>query len=341
MQSITILQPDDMHVHFRDGDVLADVVKHTAQQFGKCIVMPNLAIPITTTDLALEYYARLKPYCKNLKAYLTLYLTDNTPIEEVDRAVNSSIIKGFKLYPAGATTLSHHGVTDIKKCYKVLERMQELGLNLLVHGEVTTHDIDIFDREKRFIDDVLIKLKKDFPQLKISFEHITTSQAVDYVLSDDSGYLAATITPQHLLYNRNDMLVGAIKPHYYCLPILKRFTHQKRLLQAASSGDNRFFAGTDSAPHSQNAKENACGCAGCYSALHAIELYATAFDNMQALDKLEGFMSIFGSQFYNLPLNKNTITIQKKSWLVPNKLNFGAGTLIPLAAGQELAWKLL
>jgi len=343
-QQIIIIQPDDMHVHFRDGSVLINTVQDTAKQFGKCMVMPNLKNPIVTTELALEYYQRIKKAIKNKYAnfmpYMTLYLTNNTQAGEVQKALDSEIIKGFKLYPAGATTLSENGVTDITKCYKVFEEMQKLGLVLLLHGEVTDKEIDIFDREAKFIDNILIPLRKKFPELKISFEHITTKNAVDYIKAENSNYLAATITAHHLLYNRNDMLVGGIKPHYYCLPILKRSIHQQSLLEAATSGNSRFFAGTDSAPHSKNHKESSCGCAGCYTALHALELYTTAFDNKNALDKLEGFMSIFGSQFYNLPINEQKITLIKQNWEMPKQLNFGEEYLIPLNAGEIISWKI-
>ncbi|MFM2344695.1 MAG: Dihydroorotase, partial [Pseudomonadota bacterium] len=277
--SLEIIQPNDMHVHFRDGEVLNNVVPHTAKQFAQCLVMPNLKTPITTTELAFSYYERIKKAVPQelehkFTPYMTLYLTDKTNADEVKKAKDAQIVKGFKLYPAGATTLSENGVTNIKHCYSVIEQMQKHGVVLLVHGEVTASEIDIFDREAKFIDDVLIPLRKDFPELKLSFEHITTKQAADYVLSENSNYLGASITPQHLLYNRNHMLVGGIKPHYYCLPILKRSLHQEALLKVATSGNDKFYAGTDSAPHAQDLKENACGCAGCYSALHAIELYA-------------------------------------------------------------------
>jgi dihydroorotase len=289
--TLTIIQPDDMHIHFRDNDVLFDVVPHTARQMGKCMVMPNLKTPVTTTNLAFEYLERIKKaipiqYVNTFTPYMTLYLTNDTKAEEVEKALKSQIIKGFKLYPAGATTLSEYGVTDLKACYSVLEQMQKLGLVLLIHGEVTHQNVDIFDREIRFIHEVLIPLRNDFPQLKISFEHITTIDAVQYVESENSHYLGASITAHHLLFNRNHMLAGGIRPHYYCLPILKRSTHQKALIKVAISGNSRFYAGTDSAPHAKYAKENICGCAGCYTALHAIELYTTVFYKEIDLDKL-------------------------------------------------------
>ncbi len=343
--SIEIIQPDDMHVHFRDGDVLKDVVPHTAAQFAKCLVMPNLKSPVVNSELAIAYYERIKQAVPNnlkdkFEPFLTLYLTDKTNSDEVKKALDTQIIKGFKLYPAGATTLSENGVTNIKNCYAVIEQMQKYNAVLLVHGEVTDHHVDIFDREAKFIDDVLIPLRKDFPELKISFEHITTKQAADYVLSENSQYLGASITPQHLLYNRNHMLAGGIKPHYYCLPILKRSLHQQALLKAAISGSDRFYVGTDSAPHAKYLKENSCGCAGCYSALHAVELYTTAFEAENALDKLEGFMSIYGSKFYELPINTHKIKLIKQNWQVPNVLNFGNQELVPLAAGETMTWKL-
>ncbi len=345
-KEITLIQPNDMHVHLRDDNVMKAVLAHTARQFGQCIVMPNLKQPIVNVDLALAYYKRIQQSTPlNLthafQAYLTLYLTDNTSFLEVEKALATNIIKGFKLYPAGATTLSDYGVTHIKKCYAVLESMQKHGMPLLIHGETTKALIDIFDREAYFIEDVLMPLRKDFPELKISFEHITTQQAVDYVTHEATPYLGASITPQHLLYNRNHMLVGGIRPHYYCLPILKRSNHQQALLKAASSGLPYFYAGTDSAPHLQANKENACGCAGCYTAFHAIELYAKAFDQMNSLDKLEGFMSIFGAQFYGLDINKQYTKLIKEEWTIPKKLPCADEYIVPLAANENLNWKVI
>jgi dihydroorotase len=343
MNNIQIIKPDDWHVHFRDNEMLASVVPHTAAQFERCLVMPNLKIPVTNTELALQYYQRIQKSHdnKNFKPYLTIYLTNNTDAQEVLKAKNSGIIKGFKLYPAGATTLSENGVTNIKHCYATLEQMQKHAMPLLVHGEVTCSEVDIFDREAKFIDDVLIPMRKDFPQLKISFEHITTKQAAQYVLEQDSEYLGASITPQHLLYNRNHMLVGGIRPHFYCLPILKRSIHQQALIDVVISPNNtRFYAGTDSAPHTQDTKENACGCAGCYSAAHAVELYASAFDKHNAIDKLERFMSINGANFYNMPTNTAKIKLIKEEWVLDSQFKFGSNVLIPLAAGEKINWKL-
>jgi dihydroorotase len=345
-KELRIIQPNDMHVHLRDDDVMQAVLPHTARQFGQCIVMPNLKQPIVNVDLALAYYNRIQKavpahLLNAFQAYLTLYLTDSTSKLEIEKAVTTNIIKGIKLYPAGATTLSENGVTQIKNCYKVFEAMQKNQMILLIHGEVTQSLIDIFDREAYFIEDVLMPLRKDFPELKISFEHITTKQAVDYVIDESSPYLAASITPQHLLYNRNHMLAGGIRPHYYCLPILKRSEHQQSLLKAASSGLPYFYAGTDSAPHLQANKENACGCAGCYTAFHAIELYAKAFDSINALDKLEGFMSIFGAQFYGLDLNKQHTTIIAQEWTIPENLPCAGEYIVPLAANERLNWKVV
>ena len=342
MEQITLTRPDDWHLHVRDGDVLPDVIPDTARRFGRAIIMPNLKPPVTTTAQALAYRERILaavPRGMSFLPLMTLYLTDNTPAEEIIEAKQSGIVHALKLYPAGATTNSDAGVTDIRNCDATLERMAEMGMPLLVHGEVTAADIDVFDREKVFIDRVLQPLTERLPALKVVFEHITTKDAVDFV-RDSSDRIAATITPHHLLYNRNAMLVGGIKPHYYCLPVIKRETHRQALLAAAASGNPKFFLGTDSAPHAQHAKESACGCAGIYSSHAAIELYAEAFEQVNALDKLDGFASCFGADYYGLPRNTDTITLQKTDWIVPDKINFGKETLIPLRAGETIRWKL-
>ena len=303
IHSLTITRPDDWHVHLRDDAVLASVLPHTAKQFARAIVMPNLKPPVTTTAQALAYRERILaalPAGMKFEPLMTLYLTDNTSPDEIFRAKDNGLVHAVKFYPAGATTNSDAGVTDLRLCYPALEAMQKCGMPFSVHGEVTDPTVDIFDREEVFIERVLQPLHKDMPGLKIVFEHITTRQAADFVRTA-TGSIAATITPQHLLYNRNEIFVGGIRPHFYCLPVLKREIHRQALVQAAISGNPRFFLGTDSAPHPKGAKENACGCAGCYTALHALELYARAFDQVDALDKLEGFASIFGPAFINYP----------------------------------------
>lgn len=312
--SLTLARPDDWHLHVRDGAMLAAVLPHTARQFGRAIIMPNLKPPVTTTAQAQAYRERILaavPAGMTFEPLMTLYLTDNTPADEIRRARESGCVHGVKLYPAGATTNSDAGVTDLLgKCAKTLEAMQEVGMPLLVHGEVTDPSIDLFDREKVFIDRVMEPLRRALPGLKVVFEHITTKDAADYVRDADaaSGRIGATITAHHLLYNRNAMFLGGIRPHYYCLPVLKRETHRIALVEAATSGNPRFFLGTDSAPHAKGAKEAACGCAGCYTALHALELYAEAFDQAGALDKLEGFASFFGADFYGLPRSAETVS---------------------------------
>jgi dihydroorotase len=339
---LTITRPDDWHLHLRDGSVLADVLPHTAAQFARAIVMPNLKPPVTTTAMASAYRDRILaalPKGMAFEPLMVLYLTDNTQPDEIRRAVESGFVHGVKLYPAGATTNSDAGVTDLQRCMPALEMMQELGLPLLIHGEVTDSEIDVFDREAVFIDRILQPLRKQLPQLRIVFEHITTQEAVHYV-RDAEGPIAATITAHHLLYNRNAIFKGGVRPHYYCLPILKRETHRRALMQAASSGNPRFFLGTDSAPHSKGLKEHSCGCAGCYTALHAMELYAHAFEEAGALDKLEGFASFFGPDFYKLPRNKDHITLQRQDWIVPEELVMQSITIVPLDAGATLAWKL-
>ena len=338
---IDIIQPDDMHVHLRDGDALGTVVPHTAHQFARAMVMPNLKPPVTSADMAAAYQARIMaatPEGVDFTPLMTLYLTDRTSPEEVETAFKAGV-KGFKLYPAGATTNSDAGVTSLGRCSAALEMMEALGLPLLVHGEVTDADIDIFDREAVFIDRILIPLRARYPKLKVVLEHITTRHAAEYVASSEDG-IASTITAHHLLYNRNAMLVGGIRPHYFCLPILKRESHREALIAAAASGNPRFFLGTDSAPHAQHTKENACGCAGCYTALHAMELYATAFEQVGALDKLEGFSSVFGAQFYGLPLNARKVRLLKEEWTLPDALSFVDGqSLVPLNAGETMGWK--
>ena len=341
--TLTITRPDDWHLHLRDGSVLADVLPHTAAQFARAIVMPNLKPPVTTTVMASAYRDRILAALPNGMAFeplMVLYLTDNTQPEEIRKAVESGFVHGVKLYPAGATTNSDAGVTDLQRCMPALEMMQELGLPLLVHGEVTDTEIDIFDREAVFIDRILQPLRKKLPQLKIVFEHITTQEAAHYV-RDAEGPIAATITAHHLLYNRNAIFKGGVRPHYYCLPILKRETHRLALMQAASSGNPRFFLGTDSAPHAKGLKEHACGCAGCYTALHAMELYTQAFEEAGALDKLEAFASFYGADFYGLPRNTDRITLQKQNWVVPEELVMQGATLVPLDAGATLAWKMV
>ncbi|TAG24810.1 MAG: dihydroorotase [Burkholderiales bacterium] len=341
-QELTLTRPDDWHVHLRDGDALATVVPHTAAQFARAIVMPNLKPPVTTAALAIAYKQRIMaavPSGVKFEPLMTLYLTDNTPPDEIKRAKDAGVV-ALKLYPAGATTNSDAGVTDLRKTYKTLEAMQREGILLLVHGEVTSSDIDLFDREAVFIDTQLIPLRKDFPELKIVFEHITTKEAAHYVAQADQ-YTAATITAHHLLYNRNAIFTGGIRPHYYCLPVLKRETHRQALVQAAISDSDRFFLGTDSAPHPAHLKEHASGCAGCYTALSAMELYAEAFETAGALHKLEAFSSFYGADFYGLPRNRETITLAKQAWTLPETLPFGQAEVKPLRGGEEMAWKLV
>jgi dihydroorotase len=341
--TITITRPDDWHLHLRDGAHLSSVVAHSARQFARAIVMPNLKPPVTTVAAAAAYRERILaalPQGMKFEPLMTLYLTDNTDPDEIRRAADSDFIHAVKLYPAGATTNSDAGVTDLKKCYKTLEAMQELDVPLLVHGEVTDGDIDLFDREAVFIERVMRPLRRDLPELKVVFEHITTKDAAEYV-AEAEGPIAATITAHHLLYNRNEIFKGGIRPHYYCLPVLKREEHRLALVTAATSGDERFFLGTDSAPHAVGAKEASCGCAGCYTALHAMELYATAFEQAGALDKLEAFASLNGPAFYGLPVNEGTITLQREPWTLPAALPFGESQLVPLNAGEQVNWKML
>ncbi|AOY91776.1 dihydroorotase [Cupriavidus sp. USMAA2-4] len=340
-QTLTIIRPDDWHLHLRDGAALAAVLPDTARQFARAIIMPNLKPPVTTVEQAAAYRARILaalPAGLQFEPLMTLYLTDNTPAEEIVAAKASGFVHGVKLYPAGATTNSDAGVTDLRRCAGALEAMQRVGLPLLVHGEVTDGDIDIFDREAVFIDRVMTPLRRDFPELKVVFEHITTKDAAQYV-RDAAGPVAATITAHHLLYNRNAIFTGGIRPHYYCLPVLKREIHREALVAAATSGSDRFFLGTDSAPHARGLKEHACGCAGCYTALHAMELYAEAFDAAGALDKLEAFASFNGPAFYGLPRNAGTLTLTREDWELPAELPYGDTTLVPLRAGEVLRWK--
>jgi len=342
MQTITFPRPDDWHLHVRDHALMAAVLPDTARRFARAIIMPNLKPPITTTELAREYRARIvaaTPPGMHFEPLMTLYLTDNTSPNEIRTAKMSGLIHGVKYYPAGATTNSDSGVTAISKCYDALATMEEVGLPLLIHGEVTNPKVDVFDREQVFIDNVLEPLAARFPRLKIVLEHITTRQAVDFVKAAPDN-IAATITAHHLLYNRNAMFAGGMRPHLYCLPVLKREEHRWVLLAAATSGNPKFFLGTDSAPHSQHSKESACGCAGIYTAHAAIELYAEAFESANALNKLEAFASFYGADFYGLPRNTDTITLVKEAWEVPSELAFGTDKLIPLRAGERIHWRL-
>ena len=353
MTQLTISRPDDWHLHVRDGIVLPNVLAHTAKQFGRAIIMPNLKPPVTTVEQANAYKARIQDALKgiensvaearNFEPLMTLYLTDNTPASEVELAKKSGVV-GFKLYPAGATTNSDAGVTDINKCSEALAAMERVGMPLLVHGEVTNADIDLFDREAVFIDKVLNPLRTRFPGLKVVFEHITTKQAAQYVRDADTtrqGKIGATITAHHLLFNRNAIFQGGIRPHYYCLPVLKREEHRQALVEVATSDSNRFFLGTDSAPHPKNLKEHACGCAGCYTASHAMELYAQAFDEANRLDKLEAFASFNGPDFYQLPRNQGTITLTKVNQQIPDNYPLGNDLVVPLNAGEVLSWSFV
>ena len=345
-QQITITRPDDWHLHVRDGEALHTVVPHTAAQFGRAVIMPNLKPPVTTAAQAVAYRQRILeavPQGMSFEPLMTLYLTDNLPPDEILRAKDAGVV-ALKLYPAGATTNSDAGVTDLRKTYKTLEAMQRAGLLLLVHGEVTSSDIDLFDREAVFIDTQLIPLRKDFPGLKIVFEHITTKEAAHYV-RDADRFTAATVTAHHLLYNRNAIFTGGIRPHYYCLPVLKRETHRLALVDAATSahgkGAGKFFLGTDSAPHPAHLKEHASGCAGCYTAHAALEMYTEVFDAAGALDQLEAFASFNGADFYGLPRNSTSVTLKRESWTPPASFAFGEAELKPLRSGESLPWKLV
>ncbi|KHO65313.1 dihydroorotase [Pseudomonas flexibilis] len=340
---LTLLRPDDWHIHLRDGAALAQTVADAARTFGRAIVMPNLVPPVRNAQEADAYRQRIlaaRPAGSPFEPLMVLYLTDNTSAEDVRQAKASGFVHAAKLYPAGATTNSASGVTSIDNIFPVLEAMADVGLPLLVHGEVTHSDIDVFDREKAFIDTHMIRVVERFPTLKVVFEHITTGDAAQFV-REASANVGATITAHHLLYNRNHMLVGGIRPHFYCLPILKRNTHQEALLDAATSGNPKFFLGTDSAPHARHTKEATCGCAGCYTAYAAIELYAEAFESRNALDKLEGFASQFGPDFYGLPRNTDRITLVREDWQAPAELPFGDHRLMPLRAGETLRWRVL
>ncbi len=341
MQKLTLARPDDWHLHLRDGEALKAVLPHTVRQFARAIVMPNLKPPVRTLADAAAYRDRIIaaiPAGSQFEPLMTLYLTDNTSPEDILVAEASGFVKAVKYYPAGATTNSEFGVTDIRNCDSVFEAMQQVGLPLLLHGEVTDSTVDVFDREKVFIEQQLIPLKQRFPNLRIVMEHITTSDAVSFVLATDN--IAATITPQHLLFNRNMIFKGGIQPHFYCLPILKREEHRRALMQAATSGNPKFFLGTDSAPHTRDSKESSCGCAGCFSALHAMELYAEAFESANALGKLEAFASFYGPDFYQLPRNTKQITLTKKTWRIPDEVPFLESGLVPLRAGQEMTWQM-
>jgi len=341
-ETLTITRPDDWHLHVRDGAALAAVLPASARQFARAIIMPNLKPPVTTAAQANAYRERIRaalPAGSDFEPLMTLYLTDTLPPDEIRRAKDAGVV-AFKLYPAGATTNSDAGVTDIRRTYPTLEAMQRAGLPLLVHGEVTDAEIDLFDREKVFIDRKLIPLRRDFPALKIVFEHITTREAADYVNAAGPA-TGATITAHHLLYNRNAIFLGGVRPHWYCLPVLKREEHRQALVRAATSGSPKFFLGTDSAPHPAHLKEHASGCAGCYTALSALELYAEAFDAAGALDRLEGFASFHGPDFYGLPRNRGTVTLRRQPWTLPEVVPFGAAELKPLRGGETLAWQLV
>ncbi len=341
-KTITIARPDDWHLHLRDGEQLKAVIADTAKQFARAIVMPNLRPPVTTTDLATAYRQRIMqalPAGVNFEPLMTLYLTDNTTAEEIKKAKASGIIHGVKLYPAGATTNSDSGVTSLDKCAPALAAMEEVGMPLLTHGEVTDADVDVFDREKVFIDRHMKLLIARYPALKIVFEHITTKDAAEFVATAADN-VAATITVHHLLMNRNAMFKGGIRPHHYCLPVLKREEHRQALVKAAISGSPKFFLGTDSAPHEKNAKESACGCAGMYTAHAAIGLYAEVFEASYALDRLEGFASFYGPDFYNLPRNTEQVTLVKESWQVPERYPYDGDMLVPFRAGEMVHWKM-
>jgi len=343
VDSISLTRPDDWHLHLRDGEAMRAVVGASAAQFARAIVMPNLRPPVVTVEQALAYRQRIVdalPAGASFEPLMTLYLTDNTSADEIRRATDSGRVVAVKLYPAGATTNSEAGVTDLRRTRPVLEAMQRCGMPLLVHGEVTDPQVDVFDREAVFIDTVLEPLRRDFPGLRIVFEHITTRQAVQYV-AQAGATLGATITAHHLLYNRNAIFAGGLRPHWYCLPVLKREEHRRALLEAAIGGNARFFLGTDSAPHAARLKEHAAACAGCYTAPHAIELYASAFEQMGALDRLETFASFNGPDFYRLPRNATRITLRRESWTVPESLPFDDDRIVPLAGGETIGWKLV
>ena len=340
--TLSLTRPDDWHLHLRDGDALRAVAGASAAQFARAIIMPNLKPPVTTVEQARAYRDRILaalPAGSDFEPLMTLYLTDVTPADEILRAADSGFVKAVKLYPAGATTNSDAGVTDIGRPRAALEAMQRVGMPLLVHGEVTDGDIDVFDREAVFIDRVLTPLRRDFPALRIVFEHITTREAAQYVEQAEAG-IGATITAHHLLYNRNAIFSGGLRPHWYCLPVLKREAHRQALVAAATGGNPRFFLGTDSAPHPAKLKAHAAACAGCYTAPHALELYATAFERAGALDRLEAFASFNGPDFYRLPRNEGRITLRRERWTIPESLPFGDDDIVPLAGGESLDWRL-
>ncbi len=342
MNKLTLIQPDDWHLHVRNGAILKTVIAHTAKQFARAIIMPNLNPPVLTVDQAMDYRSEIMqalPANSNFNPLMTLYLTNRLTEDEVKKASKSEYVHAIKLYPAGATTNSDSGVNDFKDIYPILETMEKVDLPLLIHGEVTGNDCDIFDREKVFVESSLNDIVKRFPNLRIVVEHVTTKEAVDFVLTA-SDKIAATITPQHLMFNRNAILAGGIRPHHYCLPIIKREHHRKALVEAAISGNPKFFLGTDSAPHLTGAKESSCGCAGCYSAFGAIELYAEVFEQAGALDKLEGFASLYGADFYQLTRNIKTITLQKQNWTVPASYQVDDKTITPLKSSEVIGWKL-
>ncbi|PNH93974.1 dihydroorotase [Vibrio diazotrophicus] len=341
MTTLTITRPDDWHVHLRDGEVLADTVRDTSRYNGRALIMPNTVPPVTNTEMALAYRDRIMAQnpSATFQPLMSLYLTDNTSADDIRQAKASGAVVAAKLYPAGATTNSDSGVTNAKNIYPVLQAMQEEGMLLLVHGEVTTHEVDIFDREKTFLETVLAPIVNDFPNLKIVLEHITTAEAVNFV-KNASDNVAATITAHHLLFNRNHMLVGGIRPHLFCLPILKRATHQHALVAAATSGNKKFFLGTDSAPHAKGKKEAACGCAGSYTAHAALELYAEVFEQEGKLENLEAFASHNGPDFYGVPRNTDTVTLTKASWEVPASMPFGGETVVPIRAGEAIQWQV-
>ncbi|MGR5238529.1 dihydroorotase [Vibrio alfacsensis] len=341
MTTLTITRPDDWHVHLRDGEVLKDTVRDISRYNGRALIMPNTVPPVTSTEMALAYRDRIltEQHGEQFEPLMALYLTDNTTPDEIRKAKATGKIVAAKLYPAGATTNSDSGVTDAKNIYHVLEAMEEVGMLLLVHGEVTHNHVDIFDREKEFLDTVLAPIVNDFPNLKIVLEHITTADAANFV-NNASDNVAATITAHHLLFNRNHMLVGGIKPHFYCLPILKRNTHQQALIEAATSGSKKFFLGTDSAPHAKGAKESACGCAGSYTAHAALELYAEVFDKEGKLENLEAFASFNGPDFYGIARNTDTVTLEKTSWDVPETMPFGNDIVVPIRANDNIEWEV-
>ena len=343
VQSITIIQPDDWHLHLRDGAAMKSILPYSARSFARAIIMPNLPTPVTSLEQAQAYKNRIMealPADMDFEPLMTLYLTDNTTLEELHKAKSCGFISAIKLYPAGATTNSNAGVTNLKGRYALLEEMQKIGLPLLVHGEVTDPDVDMFERENVFMDKILIPLSEDLPELKIVFEHITTKEAAQYV-AETSKPVAATITPHHLIFNRNALFQGGIRPHYYCLPVLKEEEDRQALIKAATSGNKRFFCGTDSAPHPKEAKERMVGAAGCFSAMHAVEMYAQIFDQAGKLDQLESFMSLNGPDFYQLPVNKNKIHLSKEKKEIPESVSFGESIVVPLHAGETVSWKLL